>query len=198
MGINSKVIVPVSAILILCAVWTAGIDFGLYHTKPKIITQTKYVERYVEKPVYIEVDKPAPVDKPVYIIEVEKPITIEREVEVPVEVPVMLQDWDSVEELEEFLINDDTDKRVILTVDSKGELNFNGQCEDYALQLRDRAMAIGRHLSIVALHPKEYEKWYGERLTPSQYHAIAMARIGNEFWYIDPQTDEHWLALYLD
>jgi len=148
--------------------------------------------------VYIEVDKPAPVEKPVYIIEVEKPIIIEREVKVLVEVPVILKDWNSVEELEEFLINDDTDKRVILSVDSEGKINFDNHCEDYALQLRDRAMDIGRHLSIAALHPEEYEKWYGERLTPGQYHAIAMARIGNEFWYIDPQTDEHWLALYLD
>ena len=190
-------IFPVASILFLCVVWTIGIDFGLHHTTPKVVTQTKYVNRYVEKPVYIGVEKPTPVDRPVYI-EVEKPITIEREVKVLVEVPVMLKDWDSLEQLKEFLRNDNTDKSVTLTVDSKGELNFNGQCEDYALQLRDRAMAIGMHLSIAALHPKEYEKWYGKQAKPNQYHAIAMARIGNELWYIEPQTDEHWLALYLD
>ncbi len=175
MKINSKVIFPVAFILILCVVWIVGIDFGLHYTKPKVVTQTKHINSYVEKL-----------------------ITIEREVKVPVEVPVMLKDWDSLEQLEEFLINDDTDKRVILTVNGEGKLIFDEQCEDYALQLRDRAMAIGMYLSIEVLHPIEYEKWYGKLAKPNKYHAISMARIGNELWYIEPQTDKHWLAIYLD
>jgi hypothetical protein len=159
------------------------------------VTHTINSSRYVEKPVYIEVEKTVPVEK---LVEVEKPVYVERKIEVPVEVPVMLKDWDSLEQLEEFLKNDDTDQKITLTADNTGNINFNGQCEDFALQLRDRAMAIGRYLSIQALHPKEYEKWYGQTAQPNQYHAICMARIGNEFWYIEPQTDKHWLALYLD
>jgi hypothetical protein len=193
--IKSKVIVPAAIILILGAVWTATLDFRSASVEPGVVTHTKDVSRYVETPVYIEVEKPVLVDRPV---EVAKPVYIERKVEVPVEVPVMLRDWDSLEQLEDFLRDDDTDQRIILSADSQGNINFNGQCEDFALQLRDRAMAIGRYLSIQTLDSQEYAKWYGQRLKPNEYHAICMARIGNEFWYIEPQTDKHWLALYLD
>jgi len=196
--IDDKVLTPVVFILIVCAVWIAALDFGLSHAKPEVILHTKDTSRYVEKPVYVEAEKPAPTDKAVKIIEVEKPVYIMKEIEVPVEIPVVLKDWGSLESLEEFLINDDTGKNVILIADSEGKINFDGQCEEYALQLRDRAMVIGMYLSIAVLHPKEYEKWYGKQANPNQYHAICMARIGNEFWYIEPQTDKHWLALYLD
>ena len=128
----------------------------------------------------------------------EKPVYIMKEIEVPVEIPVVLKDWDSLESLEEFLINDDTEKTVIIIADSEGKIIFDNQCEEYALQLRDRAMATGMYLSVAALHPKEYEKWYSKQAKPNQYHAICIAVIGNELWYIEPQTDEHWLALYLD
>jgi hypothetical protein len=147
--------------------------------EPEVVTQTEYIDRYIEKPVYVEI---------------EKSIYVEREVEVP----VMLKDWNSVEELEEFLANDDTEEHIILTAGSDGKINFDGQCEDFALQLRDRAMAINKYLSVIALHPEEYRKWYGKQLKSNEYHAICMARIGNEFWYIEPATDKHWLALYLD
>ena len=192
MKIHDRVIVSIAAILVLCVVW-AGFGYGLDHGEREVVAQTKYVYRYIEKTVYVEVEKPVYVSEPVYI-EVEKPIYVEREAEVP----VMLKDWNSLEELEEFLANDDTEERVILTAGNDGKINFSGQCEDSALQLRDRAMAINKHLSVIVLHPKEYEKWYGKQLKSNEYHAICMARIGNEFWYIEPATDKHWLALYLD
>ena len=147
--------------------------------EPEVVTRIKYINRYIEKPVYVEI---------------EKPIYVERKVEVP----VMLKDWNSVGELEEFLAIDDTEGHIILIAGSDGKINFNAQCEDFALQLRDRAMAIDKYLSVIALPPEEYKKWYGKRLKSNEYHAICMARIGNEFWYVEPATDEYWLALYLD
>lgn len=59
-------------------------------------------------------------------------------------------------------------------------------------------MAIGRYLSIQVLDQSEYQKWYGVPVIPDIYHAICMARIGNEFWYIEPINDKYWLALNLD
>ena len=191
--ISSKVILTADLILIMCAVWTAVLDLGLNHATPEVITQARYINHYIEKPIYIEVEKLVPEVRPVYI-EVAKTIDIVREVKIP----VTLKDWGSLEQLEEFLASDDTDERIILTADSQGKISFDDQCKDFALQLRDRAMARGMFLSIIALHPKEYEKWYDKRLKTERYHAISMARIGNELWYIEPTTDEHWLALYLD
>lgn len=116
-----------------------------------------------------------------------------------------LTDWDSPEELLEFLAEDDTDRVTYLRANADGKIAFNGICEDLALRLRDRAMLVGKHLSIVPLHPAEFRKWQpiveswaGKNPGPLEYHAINMARIGNEFWYIEPDTDRAWLALYLD
>ncbi len=109
-----------------------------------------------------------------------------------------LTDWESVAELRQFLDMDETDTHVFLKADEAGVIKLTNQCEDLALQLRDRAMEQGKYLSVIALSPDEYLKWYGEVRPPGSYHAICMARIGNEFWYVDPSDDRHWLALYLD
>lgn len=190
--------VPVAIVIFICAAWTLALNMGLTHAGPGVIGYVKNSSYLVTEPVYLEVEKPVPVEQPVQTVEVIRPVYVEKEVPVTLEVPVALQDWDSPEQLREFLRNDDTDQRIILTADSQGQVLLNGQCEDYALQLRNRAMAIGRYLSIEVLHPKEYEKWYGQTVRADQYHAICMARIGNEFWYIEPTTDKCWLALYLD
>ena len=196
--IKSKVIVPIAIVLVICATWTLALNVGLTHAKTHIITYVKNSSYPVIEPVYIEAVKTVSVEKPVRTIEVIQPIYIEKKVPVPLEVPVLLKDWDSPEQLFEFLKNDDTDQSITFIADSRGLISLNGQCEDFALQLRDRAMAAGMYLSVVALPPQEYEKWYGQPVRADQYHAICMARIGNEFWYIEPTTDECWLALYLD
>lgn len=192
---KSKIIVPVAIAFLFYAIWIMVFNIGLAHAEPRIVTHIVNSSHLVPEPFYIEVESPVPT---VNKIEVDRPIYIEKEIEVPHEIPVMLKDWDTLEQLAEFLKNDDTDRRLILQADSNGTIALNGQCEDLALQLRDRAMAIGRYLSIQVLNPKEYEKWYGLTVRPDIYHAICMARIGNEFWYIEPANDKHWLALYLD
>jgi hypothetical protein len=194
-ALKSKIILPVAIVFLLCAVWMIALNTGLAHAESRIVTQIEYSSYPVPEPVYIEVEKLVPT---VTTIEVDRPVYIEKEVEVPREVPVMLKDWDSPEQLAEFLKNDDTDGRIILQADSSGAIAFNGQCEDLALQLRDRAMAIGKYLSVQVLNPKEYEKWYGIKVRSDVYHAICMARIGNQFWYIEPANDKHWSALNLD
>ena len=194
-GTKSKIILPVAFILLLCAVWMIALNTGLAHSETRVVTYVKYSSYPVPEPVYIEVEKIIPVVTP---IEIDRPVYIEKEIEVPQEVPVTLKDWESPEQLADFLKNDDTDRYVFLRADGSGGISFNGQCEDIALQLRDRAMAIGRYLSIQVLDAKEYEKWYGLPVRSDIYHAICMARIGNEFWYIEPSNDKRWLALYLD
>jgi hypothetical protein len=192
---KSKVYLPVVIVFIFCALWVLILNAVLAHTKPGHFTYVKNSSYTVWEPVYVEQQKSVPV---VSSIEVNEPAYIEKVIEVPGKAPVALKDWDSPEQLAEFLKNDDTNRYLILQADSSGGISFNGQCEDLALQLRDRAMAAGRFLSVQVLDPAEYYKWYGIKVNSDVYHAICMARIGNEFWYIEPSNDKQWLALYLD
>ena len=161
--------------IIIAALLAGGAFYlGLNWRKPQVevVVITKTLTEYVAERVDHYVSYP-----------IQAPVEVIKEVEVFRE----LTDWDSVEELEAFLEQDDTDKRIVLKASSDGVIKFNGQCEDYALQLRDRAMAQGKYLSIIVLEVKD-----------NRYHALCMARIGNEFWYVEPKTDECWLGLYLD
>ena len=102
-----------------------------------------------------------------------------------------LTDWESVAELMDFLEADDTSEFIVFIE----KATFEGQCEDYAMQLRDRATAKGRYLSLDVLTPSEYRHWYQEK---GDYHMINSAIIGNEVWYIEPSDDRIWHALNLD
>lgn len=199
---KSKVIITAAIILMICMIWIMAFNIGASNTESVIIPYVKNSSHTITEFVEVEVEKSVPIVSRTEIIEVIKPVYIENIVEVPqevpLEVPMKLKDWDSLEQLQNFLANDDTDQRIILSVDSQGQISFSGQCEDYALQLRDRAMAQGMYLSLQALHPAEYQKWYDQPAKSAAYHAICMARIGNEFWYIEPANDRVWLAMYLD
>jgi len=165
-------------------------------------------ERVVEKAVYV--DRPVEVVKEVEVIkEVEVPVEVIKEVEKPVymydtvevekNVFVELLDWVTVDELEAFLLNDDTDSHIYLIADSDGVVQLNGQCEDIAIQLMDNAALVGKRLSFVPLSPDEYLKWYGTYPGNNVYHAICGALVGdNEFYYIEVDDDRYWLAINLD
>jgi hypothetical protein len=192
---KKKVVVLAVLVIILCAVWAKTLPAVLACAEPRTVTSVRYSSYPVPQPLYVDVEKIVPT---ITTVEIDRPVIIEKVKEVPRDVPVALKDWDSPAQLAEFLKNDDTDRCIILYMDDSGKAAFNGQCEDLALQLRDRAMAAGRHLSIEVLNPEEYKKWYGQSVGSGNYHAICMARIGNEFWYIEPSNDKCWLAVYLD
>ena len=99
-----------------------------------------------------------------------------------------LRDWDSVLELECFLALDDAP--LVLVADKTGKIIFDGQCEDFAFQLRDRARLWGRNLDTEILTPQETRNLTGVR----GWHVINKAVIGNEFWYVEPQNKTFWFA----
>jgi len=110
-----------------------------------------------------------------------------------------LHDWNSVEELKTFLEQDDTDRHINLIAGADGIIRFDGQCEDRAFQLRDRAEAIGKRLETEILDRNEYYKWYRVWIPTNTYHVINKGVIGdNEWWYVEPSTDKIWLGVYLD
>ena len=116
---------------------------------------------------------------------------------VMVEVLVKLRNFKDTDELDAFLIKDDTDSRVILTANSDGVVSLHGNCEDIALQLQERAREVGCIMSVEIIGGEEV--YQGGRCTlTGTLHAINSVVIGNEFYFIEPSTDDFWLAAYLD
>ena len=108
-----------------------------------------------------------------------------------------LKDWDSVLELECFLAMDDGEPLVI-RAGADGKVSFSGHCEDFAFQLRNRAMAWGKYLDVEIITQDEYYDHFKERLPSNVVHAINKAVIGNEFWFVDKTSGDIWHQYNLD
>lgn len=159
---------------------SVGLFLLLTGCSPDIETITEYVE--VEKPVtkYVIVEKPIYIER---IVEVE---TI-KEVEIIVEVPIELRDFESVEELREWLT-----KECTFTLSGK-----DIDCDNYALELQQRGLKDGYLLNFEAILPDEYNKLF-KKLKIDGLHAMNSAIIGNTFYYIEPQTREIAWGGFLD
>lgn len=111
---------------------------------------------------------------------------------------IPLQDWDSVEQLTEFLDQDNTDSLIRLVCNANGVASFTGACEVRAFQLRDSAEQSGMRIETEILTAQEYQQFYNQTIAPNRAHMICKAFIGNEVWYIEPSTDRIWQYVYLD
>jgi hypothetical protein len=103
--------------------------------------------QYVDKPVYFYVDK-----------------------------PVNLTDWNSVDELKQFL----TDHGVVgmFAYDLATGQQRLATCGEFSYALRDNAEAQGKYLAVES----DVTQWY----------AYCMARVGNQCWFIEPQSNQIW------
>jgi len=115
---------------------------------------------------------------------------VDREVikEVIVEKPIELREFTSVEELRTWLAEDDTDEYIHLVAGKDGvcRLSDKYDCDDYALQLQRKAAKSGFLISATIV--KE----------PGRSHMINLACIGNNIYYIEPQTDQVWFHCHKD
>ena len=145
----------------------------------------------IELPVEIEVVKWKEPEKEVIYLEA-APIT--ETVEVIVEVPMGLRNFENTEELEKWLEDNYVDHAVMLYM---GVKKFD--CDDYALRLIKDAKADGFQLWFQVLPPSYKRPDTGERITKSnEAHALCSAIIGNELYFIEPQTDEYWFVAEVD
>ena len=183
-----------AAFCVLCAVvsliavsvqsYVLGYQNGYNAYQPRTITETVQLPPVVTHEVQaIYVDKP--VEKIVY----QDKIKFQK-----------LTDFASLEELQAFLAQDNTSEWLILTASSSGTVQFDGACEDYAFQLRDRASQIGKRLETELLTKSEYAKYYGEYggLGVNDMHMVNKAVIGNDVYLIEPQDDRVWKVVELD
>jgi hypothetical protein len=106
-----------------------------------------------------------------------------------------LRDFESTDELKAFLEQSDVDQCVYLT---SGQELTSYDCEDYAKALRNEAHTKGFHMNIqIVWHYRRPDT--GEVITRrNEGHALNSTIIGNEMYFVEPSTDEYWLAAYLD
>ena len=112
---------------------------------------------------------------------------------------IRLRDFPTLSALNHWLAFDDTSEHIRLRADPiTGEIVFNGNCEDRALQLIYRAEELGYRLHFYPMARAEYYQHYRKVLPRGYEHIVCLVVIGNEVYLIDPKTDEVWLRGYLD
>ncbi len=172
-------------IIIIVAVIAATLSTILIVTNEPATAEV-IVKKEIE---YREVVKEVEVVKEIVKKEIEyRDVVREVVKEVTVEKLIAQREFSSKEELEKWLGQDDTDEYIFYWVDDKGVPRTSDQydCDDYALQLQQRASEDGFLMSVSIVQK------------PAGPHMINLATIGNDVLYIEPQTDEVWFYSHLD
>jgi len=109
-----------------------------------------------------------------------------------------LRYFESTDELDAFLEESDVDSVIYINI-TAGQDRNTYDCDDYAITLRDAALSKGFHMNIQAVWNYRRPDT-GELIITggNEGHALNSTIIGNEVYFIEPQTDEYWLAAYLD
>ena len=99
-----------------------------------------------------------------------------------VEKPIKQSEFASLEELKKWLAEKSVTKSIFFFVIPDGTQASSNKydCDDYALDLQKRALEDGYLMSTSIIEKQ------------GQLHMINLATIGNDVYYIEPQTDEVW------
>ena len=125
---------------------------------------------------------------------VEKPVTEVKYVERVRDVPVELRNFTDLEELKQWMEG----RKSVTTVRFQTNDTLS-DCDDYALELQQQALADGYVMSFQIIEPDKYNSLFERgKLPPNTLHAINLVLIGNTAHYIEPQTGEIVFAAYLD
>jgi len=125
---------------------------------------------------------------------VDRPVTEVKYVERVKRVPIELRNFSDLEELKQWL----EDRKNVTTVRFQSP-NGTVDCDDYALEMQQKALADGYIMSFEIIGESEYNVLFKTPLPPSQsLHAINLVIIGNDAYYIEPQTDEVVFVAQLD
>jgi hypothetical protein len=126
---------------------------------------------------------------------IDRPATAAESVEQVQTIPATPSHFSSLEELRQWLVAVDTKTTTIYFQYPEAMVD----CDDYALDLQRQALADGYIISFEIIGRSEYNALFSTELSPtSSLHAINLAVIGNEAYYLEPQTGEIVLAIRLD
>jgi len=114
---------------------------------------------------------------------VQKEIIVEKLIEKPIE----LREFVSLQELVDWLEQDETDTTLYFTTKvDLSNLDLKYDCDDFAYHLQRSALAEGYLMSTEII------------LKEGEQHMINSTCIGNDIYFIEPQTDEVWFYCYKD
>ena len=126
---------------------------------------------------------------------VDRPVTAVNNVERVREIPVELRNFNDLDELKQWLAEVAMNTNTVFFQRPDAPVD----CDDYALDLQCKALADGYILSFQVVSRSEYNAVFQGELPPGQsLHAINLAIIGNNVYYVEPQTGEIAFAVYLD
>lgn len=109
-----------------------------------------------------------------------------------------LRDFNSIDELKAWLIQDTTNNSLVLKPNKEGIIKFNERCEEFALQLQNNALSDGFKMSFAVMSRIDYYNKFNEWIKPGTLHAVNLVIIGNDVYLIEPQKDEFWKIAYLE
>jgi hypothetical protein len=124
---------------------------------------------------------------------VEETIIEKEYVDVIRQVSMDMRNFDTKDELEKWI-----DTGFMTTIRFEQDDNVI-DCDDYAIEMQQRALADGYIISFEIINAAEYNELFSTQLPTGQaLHAINLAIIGNDVYYIEPQTGETVHAACLD
>jgi len=127
---------------------------------------------------------------------VEQPATEVEYIEQVKYTPVTLRNFATPDELKQWLMNNLTAATVSLQT-PEGTLDVD--CDDYALELQQKAVNNGYLMSFQIIEPQRYNRLFDAVTIPDgNLHAIYLVIIENTAYYIEPQTGEIVPAAYID
>ncbi len=110
-------------------------------------------------------------------------------------VPLELHNFSDLVELKQWLAELDANTNVVY-LQSPGDTI---DCDDYATALQQDALADGYLVNLEIIESSTYNTAFnGIKLPTGKLHAINLVIIGNDAYYIEPQTGEVALAAHLD
>ena len=196
-----KVLVALFILAILTLVFCAGGYLVQATSKPQVIIEHEIhtVYEVIERVEYEPVEKVVyePVDKVIERIVYEP---VEKVIVKRIEIPQPLRHFQDPAELEQWLGNIGVLDIRFDVVDKETDQHIKRfDCDDYALRLQEKALRDGYMMSFEVVRRVEYNDLFKHKqLLDSAIHAVNSAIIGNEVYYVEPQTHEVVFVAYLD
>jgi hypothetical protein len=184
LGITKYVIIGLSVVAILGCGMVLGLLIPV-KAEPQIVTQTVIQEVPVEKIVTQTVEVPVYVDREV---------PVEKIVTETIEIPVKLKDFQSLDELTGWLAINNP-KKIIYAMESIIFADSNKLCCTQALMLQKKATEQGYRLDKQILSPEDTLREYGYNQDGAG-HAVCMAWIGKDIYFIEPYEPLNRIWLY--